>query len=217
MSTRSVTFIQDPQLAAFLKQHEQAAACRRQRFYEINQSREPALRAHLAQGGRLQVDFGCGDGRFGAALADRTQRWVLGIDASAIHLQVSERFTLEDYACANRFYLLPQSYEDLLDIGLAGSWADLRGTVEKGFLIMPQPPGVGMAQAALNLWLAMASPKAEFHVRTEITDLIGKLRFGCRVETLPFDPMVADISSHHTFMSRQAGQEIFEQGFRLGN
>ena len=77
------------------------------------------------------------------------------------------------------------------------------------------PQAMNLAQQALNLWLAMATTLAELHVRTEMPTLIEALTFGRPVETIPFDPMAANISSHHTSMSKQSKQEIIERGFRL--
>ena len=178
------------------------------RLRKISDRRLPQLRRHLASGGKCLAELGCGTGEFAARLSERTRRWVLGIDVNPEQMA----FSSFDYRETGRFLFLDGPYRLLLG-ARADSLTWLSGSAEKTFLIMPFPQSDFEAEVAL--WLRLAAPEGELHVRTEAKEVKDRLKVPRPHQSIPFAPEAATLPSFHSRQVLGTGDPLYSFGIKL--
>lgn len=185
------------------------------RLNAVNQERIPELVRALDSGETVDVDLGCGVGEFAATLADRTTRWTIGIDQKPIMpFPIFRESWFREYEEAKKFIYLPFQYDVVLkDWQPMFSW--LQGKSVRTYMIMPDPKSPCTEEA--ELWMKMAVPRGELHIRSEQPFMIERVHSAIKrpVDTIPFFRGAADIQSLFMRESINRNDTIFSCGFRL--
>lgn len=187
-----------------------------QQLNAVNQERLPQLMQALDSGETVDVELGCGEGEFAAKVADRTKRWMIGIDKEPIHiLYAKQGFSFEEYKISERFLYMPHSYYLMLqDWGPLFSW--LGGKAQSTYMIMPDPTRDHREEVAL--WLKLAAPQGQLFIKSEKQRILDKVEslIGHPYELAPFPDEFDDITTYTTrFFSTHEGDRILSTGFRL--
>lgn len=175
---------------------------------KTNETRLPEAQRYVENGGKCLVELGCGTGEFAARLAEKTQRWVIGIEAQPEQIFYSPL----EYERTERFLCLYGNYRLMMDDQtMAYPW--LFGSARKTFVTMPYPGGA--LEEEIAFWLRLTAPGGELHVRTEISSLSDRISVPRPHLRIPFDPEAEDINSSHAGQAQEVGQVIYSFGIKL--
>ncbi|MFA4906060.1 MAG: hypothetical protein WC645_06120 [Candidatus Margulisiibacteriota bacterium] len=70
-------------------------------------------------------------------------------------------------------------------------------------------------EAEVALWLRLAAPEGELHVRTEAKEVKDNLKVPRPHQSIPFAPEAAAIPSFHSRQVQETGEPLFSFGIKL--
>lgn len=180
---------------------------RTQRIAITNEIRQPLFRDHIASGGRIDLEFGCGDGEFAHSLSAVSKRWVVGIDSCAAPMSDEGRFSISDYERSNRFLYLSGNYISFLYQWQNNSW--LEASAERTFMIGPFTERSFCEE--VELFKRISAPTGELHIKTAEPKVITKIQMQLdfSYEVIEFPDEAQGLLSSHIYEALERGMPLY--------